>query len=203
MVGFVLFGEFSGYAGGATGPQVRFEKVQGLDETMGGFVPNEGAFFGLEPLEVSMLAFSGEKALKDEPMGGQATSHEGDYEGRRPRQNLNGNMALNGFLNGEVTGIRDAGHAAIANEGHMPVSLRRLIKEPPHPLMLIVGMKRTERLLDVVVTKQLLTYSGIFTPNHIGFSQKRNSPKRNILQIANGGGDHPKPPHEGRLLFLF
>ncbi len=170
---------------------------------MGGFVPDEGALFGLELLEVGMLAFSGEKALKDESMGGQAASHEGYYEGRRPRQNLNGDVALNGFLNGEVAGIRDTGHAAIADEGRLPVSLHRLIKEPPHPLMLIVGMKRTERLLNTVMAKQLLAYSGVLAPDNIDFPQKRNSPKGNILQMANGGGDHPKPPHKGRLLFLF
>jgi hypothetical protein len=37
---------------------------------MGGLVPDEGTFFGLELLEVGVVAFSGEKAFKSEAMGG-------------------------------------------------------------------------------------------------------------------------------------
>jgi hypothetical protein len=68
--------------------------------------------------------------------------------------------------------------------------------------MLIEGMKRAERLLNPVMPKQFLTFSGILTPNHISSPQKGQSPKANILQVANGGGDYPEPPHGGRYFLL-
>jgi hypothetical protein len=66
----MLFGEFSGDAGEALRAQIVFEQAKGFREAVGGFVPDEGTFFGLELLEVGVVAFSGEKAFKSEAMRG-------------------------------------------------------------------------------------------------------------------------------------
>jgi len=71
----MLFGEFSGDAGEALRAQIVFEQAKGFREAVGGLVPDEGTFFGLELLEVGVVAFSGEKAFKGEAMGGQPTAY--------------------------------------------------------------------------------------------------------------------------------
>ena len=107
---------------------------------MGGFVPDEGAFFGLELLEVFLLAFAGEKALEGELMEGEAASDEGHDESGGARQHFYGHLAAEGFLNSEVAGVGDARRAAVRDERYCPVMGRCFIKKPPHTLMLIEGM---------------------------------------------------------------
>ena len=203
MISFVLFGEFPGYAGQPDGTEGFFQEAQGFYEAVGGFIPDEGALFGQEFLEIVLLAFAGEEALEGELMEGEAASDEGYDESGGAGQHLYGHLAAEGFLDGQVARVRDAWGAAIRNKSYCPVVGHRLIKKPPHPLMLIEGMERTERLTNLIVLQELLALSGVLTPDDIGFSQAGEGLEGNVFQVADGGRDHPEPPHAGRLLLGF
>ena len=161
-----------------------------LSDAVWRFIKNDGAILDAQAFE-GAAALAGprrqeadeEEFFAGQPRGGKGSEKRG-WTGNRHH----GNAVLQAKRNEAMARIRNQRHARVAHESDFRASFQRH-DEFRRARQLIVLVVADQRLVNVVVSQQLLCVARVFAGYLIDFFQDAQGAKRDVLQIADGRSD--------------
>jgi len=114
----VKLGELAGDNDGAVAENGG-EIIERVENAVGGFVENEGAFIAAELFEelAALGGFGGKESGEEEGRGGESGGGEGGEEGGRSGNGDDGDSGADGGMEQAESGIGNEGGAGIGDKG--------------------------------------------------------------------------------------
>jgi len=186
---FVELGDFAGEAGGAVAED--FAGVgDGFGDAMRSFVKDERAVFDAEALEgaAALAAAGGEKADEEKLFIGQAGGGKGSEQCGGAWNGHDGDFVAEAKRDEAVAGVGDEGHASVADESDFRALLdgKDQFRGASEFIVFVVA---DERLVNVVVGKELLGVTGVLAGDLIHFLEDTKGTESDVFEITDGRAD--------------
>jgi putative FmdB family regulatory protein len=151
---------------------------------------DESAVLNAETFEgaAALAAARGEKADEKKFFIGQAGGREGSEDGGRAGNGHDGNLVAETERDEAVAGIGDERHSGVADES----DFRALFEgedEFGGASQFVVFMVADERLVNIVVGKELLGVAGVLASDLVDFLEDAEGSEGDVFEIADGGAD--------------
>ena len=169
-----------------------------LSDAVWRFVKNDSAVFDAQAFEgaAALTAAGRQKADEEKFFAGQSRSGKGSEQSGWARNWHHGNVVPQAKRNKAVAGIGNERHAGVAHESDFRASFQRH-DEFRRARQLIVFVVADQRLVNVVVSQQLLCVARVFAGDLSDFFQDAQRTKRDVFQIADRRSDEVKAAASG------
>ena len=152
-------------------------------------------FQGLQTFPAIFLV-DGQEPLEGKASGGQSADGQGVHSRAAAGDGENFHTVFRTKTNQVLAGVRDGGSAGVRYQSAGLASQQPLQNRLSGRDMIVL-MIAHQRLLDFKVVQQLHGYPCVLRCNEIHLLQRFNGTRREVSQIADGGGDQIKRAAHG------
>jgi hypothetical protein len=190
VVGLEFLRQLAGDADTRGGIDI-IQDLQGGDDSVRGFEEDAGfaGFEGGGEGAAALAGFHGKEAAEAEGVAGKTGADERGDDGGGAGQDFEGRVGFEAGLDEAVAGVRDAGHAGIADDGDgFPGACGG--DKFGRAAGFVVLVERNERLAgNAVVGEQRGGVARVLAGDAIGGFQDLEGAQGDVAEVPDGGGD--------------